>query len=345
MSQHLEKIVVSRGASIRAAMEAIEGGAVGIALVVAADGKLLGTVTDGDIRRAILRGASLETPVSCHMQRQFTAVPPSASRAEVLDLMRARSLEQIPIVDDAGKLVGLHLLREIIGAVSTPNWAVIMAGGRGERLKPITDSLPKPMVRVAGRPILERIVLHLVGFGIRRVFLSVNYMGEMIERHFGDGSALGCRIEYLKEEKPLGTGGALSLLPEKPVHPVLVLNGDLLTHFNVGSMLIFHADGGFRATVGVYEYVHRVPYGVVGCEGDRVTHIREKPAHTWLVNAGIYLLEPEILERVPRDVYFPLPALVEECLDRREPVGAFLIREDWIDIGCHQDLDRARGSV
>lgn len=343
MSRHLEKIVITKSASLRTAMEALDRGAVEIALVVGPDSSLLGTLTDGDIRRAILSGASLESAASKFMQRHFTVVGPSASRAEVLDLMRARTLQQIPIVDDNGRLVGLHLLREIIGAILRPNWAIVMAGGRGERLRPITDSIPKPMIKVAGRPILERIVLHLVGFGVRRIFLSVNFMGNLIEDHFKDGAALGCNIEYLKEEKPLGTGGALSRLPEKPDYPVLVLNGDLLTQFNVGNLLAFHADGGFNATVGVHEYSHTVPYGVVEWEGVRITGLREKPTQTWLANAGIYVLDPGLVERVPKDMYFPLPALIEECLERGETVGAFPIKEDWIDVGHPKELRLARG--
>jgi dTDP-glucose pyrophosphorylase len=343
MAENFEETVVSESASLRNAMEVLDRGSLEIVLVVSPDGTLLGTLTDGDIRRAILSGASLENIASRYMHRRFTFVTPSANRAEVLDLMRARTLHQIPIVDEDGKLVGLHLLREILGASIRPNWAVVMAGGRGERLRPITDSLPKPMIKVAGRPILERIVLHLVGFGLRRIFLSVNYMGDVIQGHFKDGAAFGCRIEYLMEEKPLGTGGALSLLPEKPDHPVLMLNGDLLTQFNVENMLAFHAGGGFKATVGVHEYVHTVPYGVVEQGGDRITAVREKPTHTWLVNAGIYVFEPGLMERVPKDTYFPLPTLVEECLDFGEPVGAFPIKEDWIDVGHPRELRNARG--
>jgi dTDP-glucose pyrophosphorylase len=343
MSQHFEETVVSESATLRTAMEVLDRGSLEIVLVVNPAGALLGTLTDGDIRRAILSGARLDEAASRFMHRSFTAVGPGANRTEVLDLMRACTLQQIPIVDEDGRLVGLHLLREILGATLRPNWAVVMAGGRGERLRPITDSIPKPMIKVAGRPILERIVLHLVGFGIRRIFLSVNYMADMIESHFKDGADLGCNIVYVKEEKPLGTGGALSLLPERPEHPVLMLNGDLLTQFNVGNMLDFHADGGFMATVGVHEYVHTVPYGVVERQGDRIVGIREKPTQTWLANAGIYVFEPVLVERVPQDTYFPLPTLVEECLDHGEVVGAFPIKEDWIDVGHPKELRRARG--
>lgn len=343
MSSRLKEATLSPTATLRDAMKAIDAAATEIALVVDERGRLLGTVTDGDIRRAILRTVPLDSPVAGVMRREFTAVTSAAGRAEVLDLMRARTLRQIPILDEQGRLVGLHLLREIIGAIPRPNWAVVMAGGRGERLRPLTDSLPKPMVPVAGRPILERIVLHLVGFGVKRIFLSVNYMAEVIERHFGDGESFGCSIEYLRESQPLGTGGSLSLLPALPEHPVLVLNGDLLTQFDVAGMLSFFEQGGFQAVIGVHEYVHTVPYGVVELQGDRVEMLREKPTHVWMANAGIYVLAPAVVARVPHGQVFHLPALIEECLERGEAVGAFPIEGDWIDVGHHRELRRARG--
>ena len=257
--------------------------------------------------------------------------------------MRARTLSQVPILDESGRLLGLHLLREIVGSTPRSNWAVVMAGGRGERLRPVTDSIPKPMVRVAGRPILERIILHLVGQGFRRLYLAVHYMSEVIEQHFEDGSSFGCEIHYLREREPLGTGGALALLPEVPAEPVLVLNGDLLTQADVGAMLSFHQESDFAATVALREYVHRVPFGVVELEGARVVGLREKPSQTCLVNCGIYVIEPDLLERVPKGQYFSMPSLVEGCLERGEPVGAFTVEDEWIDIGRHSDLSRARG--
>jgi dTDP-glucose pyrophosphorylase len=343
MPERIRNISIRGDATIREGMQAIQRGACWIALAVDENGVLLGLLTDGDVRRALLAGASLDDPVEPHIRRQFTAVPPSASRSEVLDLMRARNFNQIPIVDDQGRLVGLHLLREIVGAMQRPNWAVVMAGGRGERLRPLTDRIPKPMIKVAGRPILERIVLHLVGFGIRRVYLSVNYLSPVIEEHFGDGSRLGCRIEYLRENEPLGTGGALSLLPEKPQEPLLVLNGDLLTEFDVGNMLAFHAQGGYAATMGVHDYVQTVPFGVLDVAEGRILGIREKPTMTYPTNAGIYVLNPSLLERVPRNAMYTIPALVEDCLARGESVGAFSVEDDWLDIGRPQELQRARG--
>jgi dTDP-glucose pyrophosphorylase/predicted transcriptional regulator len=343
MSNRLAEILISESASIRTALQAIDRGAIDIALVVDGDERLLGTVTDGDIRRALLKGAGLDDPVMSCMSRVFTAVGCHTTRAEVLDLMKARYLEQIPILDERGRVVGLHLLREMVGAVERPNWAVIMAGGRGERLKPLTDSIPKPMIRVAGRPILERIVLHLVGFGIRRIFLAVHYMANVIEEHFGSGAAFGCRFEYLRETMPLGTGGALSLLPAVPDAPLVVLNGDLVTQFDLGQMLRLHADAQHRATVAVHSYVHTVPFGVLDVENGLVARLREKPTHSWLTNAGVYVLDPDLISRVPPETFVTVPGLLDDCVSRGERVGIFAIDDDWIDVGRHHELRRANG--
>ena len=251
MDDRIQKCCIRETTSLLEAMRTINSAAIGIALVVDDRSRLIGLLTDGDIRRALLNDATLESSVASFVNRKYTAVQPDDDRSHVLDLMQSRYISQIPILDPEGKLVGLHLLREMLGAVSRPNWAVIMAGGKGTRLRPITENLPKPMVKVAGRPILERLVLHLVGFGIKRVFLSVNYLGHIIESHFGDGSKFGCRIDYLREQEEMGTGGALSLLPEKPTSPILILNGDLVTQVNVHKLLEFHREGGYVATLAV----------------------------------------------------------------------------------------------
>lgn len=332
-------------ATLRDALLALDASGLEIALAVDQEGRLIGTLTDGDIRRALLGGHTLDDALGRFINRGFDAVEEGTSRASVLDIMQAKRVKAIPVIDAEGRLRGLHTLHDILGRTERPNCAMIMVGGRGERLRPLTDTIPKPMLRVAGRPILERIVLHLVGFGIRRIFLSVNYKAEVIEIHFGDGSAFGCNIEYLKEAVPLGTGGALSLLPAVPSDPLLVLNGDLLTQLDVGQMLAFHGSAGHKVTVGVHEYRHTVPFGVVELQGERIVAVREKPTQSWQVNAGIYILEPDLLARIPKDTYFPLPALVEECLDRGEAVGAFRVEEDWIDVGRHQELRRARGEA
>ena len=343
IGEKLRQTSVAKNQSLRDAMTALDSTGLEIVMVVDEDGRLEGALTDGDIRRALLGGASLDSDLEPFIQQEITCVTPEKNRAEVLDIMRARTFGQIPIVDEDGRLVGLHLLREIIGAVERQNWSVVMAGGRGERLRPITDSIPKPMVQVAGRPVLERIVLHLVGSGITKVFLAVNYMGDLIKDHFGDGSGFGCDIEYLEEEQPLGTGGALSLLPEVPEQPVVVLNGDLLTQVDLGSMLGFHESGGFKASIGLREYVHRVPYGVVEMNESRVVDIREKPSQAWTSNCGIYVIQPDLVSRIPKGEYFSMPDLMGDCLKRGEPVGGYMVEGDWMDIGRPRELRQARG--
>jgi dTDP-glucose pyrophosphorylase len=343
MADALSECRLLHTGSIVEAMRSLERSNAQIVLVVDDSERLIGTLTDGDIRRALLHNATLASSVLPFVNRNFVSVGPDDGRTEVIDLMQARRVGQIPILDENGRLAGLHLLREIIGATERPNWALVMAGGRGTRLWPLTENVPKPMLPVAGRPILERIVLHLVGHGIRRIFLSVNYLAEVIERHFGDGERFGCRIEYLRETQPLGTGGALSLLRERPEAPLLALNGDLVVQFDAGRMLSFHERGRYKATMALHDYTHTVPFGVVETDGPRITDVREKPTLVWKANAGIYVLDPELPARVPPGTEFALPALIEQCLAAKEPVGAFQIEGDWIDVGRSTELKRARG--
>lgn len=344
MSNSIAEFLVSPSDSLLQVMTCIDRSAKGIALVVDNTQRLLGTVTDGDIRRALLKGATLASPVEPYMRRKFTAVETTAGRAEVLDLMRARSIEQVPIVDAAGKLVGLHVLREIIGTGDRPNWAVIMAGGKGTRLGHLTQNTPKPMLKVAGRPILERLVLHLVGYGITRIFISVNHLAHVIEEHFHDGERFGSKIAYLKETEALGTGGALSLLPEPPTSPVVVMNGDLVTDVDLARLLDFHAAGAYVATLSARRYLHEVPFGCLETNGPRLVRLEEKPVLERLVNAGVYVLSPELLVRVPRR-YFPITELFESVLNDKLPVGVMPIEEDWIDVGQRDQLRQAREGV
>jgi dTDP-glucose pyrophosphorylase len=339
----LEDAKIPSSGSLRDAMLALEKGSLDIALVLDEGHRLVGLLTDGDIRRVLLRGSSLDDRVVDHMQRNFVSVGPRAGRAEVIELMQARYIQQIPVVDDAGQLVGLHLLRDVLGTPERPNWAVVMAGGRGTRLAPLTDQMPKPMLRVAGRPILERIVLHLVGQGVRRIFLAINYLGHIIRDHFGDGARLGARIEYLAEDKPLGTGGALSLLPP-PAAPVLVMNGDLVTQADVGALLAFHEAGTAVATVGVRKYFHTVPFGCVELDGDRLVRLDEKPTMTRLVNSGIYVLAPQLVAALPKHVATSVPEILGNAMNRGEEVRAFEIDDEWLDVGHRDQLDKARGT-
>jgi NDP-sugar pyrophosphorylase family protein len=289
----------------------------------------------------------LDDEVAPFANRSFTAVDPTASRAWVLDLMQARTIAQVPVLDDAGQVIGLHVLREVIAGDPLPNVAVIMAGGRGTRLRPLTEQVPKPMLRVAGRPILERIVLHLVGSGIRRIHLAINYRGEQIEEHFGDGSAMGCEIGYLREdpEEPLGTAGALSLLADsdRGEGPLLVMNGDLVTDFDVRGLIDFHRHGGAVATVGARPYAHEVPYGLVEERAGVLVSLREKPTLGWLVNAGVYCIEPVLLDRLRGGESLLMTELLADCLQRGETVSVHQLAGDWADVGRPDELDSARG--
>ncbi|WP_376766016.1 sugar phosphate nucleotidyltransferase [Amycolatopsis pithecellobii] len=319
------------------------------AFVVDGDGGLAGAVGENDIRRALLRGHDLDSTVARLIRRPTVTVGPDDGRAEVLDLMRALRVSEIPIVDAKGMLAGLHIEEEIVGMPELENWAVIMAGGRGERLAPLTKDVPKPMLPVAGRPILERLVLHLVGAGIRNIFISVNYLADIIEKHFGDGSKFGCRIEYLREDtdRPLGSGGSLGLLPDsgyRSAAPLLVMNGDLITAFSVREMLETHSEYNAVATIAVSTYEHQVPFGVMEARDDALVRMVEKPTHSWPVNAGIYVIEPDLLSRIPPGQLFPITDLFTECLQRKERVMLWQLR-DWKDIGRPAELAEARGQM
>lgn len=328
--------------TLRDAALAIGAGRLGIALVLDAEGRLVGTVTDGDIRRAILENAALGDSVTRCARGKFCSVSPQTGRAEVLDLMHAHGISQIPVLDESGKVLGLHTMRGISGIEEKPNMAVIMAGGRGSRLGELTQKTPKPMLKVAGRPILERLILHLVGHGIRKIYLSVHYLAGVIEDHFGDGKALGCRIEYLREEEPLGTGGCLSLLPEKPAQDILVCNGDLVTQVDFDAMLRFHAGENFAATVGASPYTHTIPFGVLRRNGDCLASIEEKPVLAHEINAGVYVLSPEVVAGIPHR-FFPITEAISSLLEKQQPVGIYSIEDDWIDVGERDQLMKARG--
>jgi dTDP-glucose pyrophosphorylase len=342
MARPVDPCLVPESGTIRDAMRALDRGASQIALAIDPSGRLAGVATDGDVRRALLGGAALDGPLAPYLTRRFEAVPEGADRTDVLELMQARRIDAIPVVDAEGRPIGLHLLGEYLEPVRRDNWAVVMAGGEGRRLRPLTDRVPKPMLKVAGRPILERIVLHLAGHGIRRIFVALGYRGGVIEEHFGDGSRYGCRIEYLREETPLGTAGALGLLPQPPTSPVLVINGDLVTQADLSGLLDAHADSAAAATIGVRRYVIEIPYGVVERADDAIVSIVEKPHVAHEVMAGIYVLSPEVVARVAPGERLELPDLLADALARGDAVESYPIEDDWLDVGRRDDLARAR---
>jgi dTDP-glucose pyrophosphorylase len=335
-------VVVSPGTMLSDVIAKVDTSGLQIALVLAPDDSLLGILTDGDIRRAILAGKSLQVPVSEVMSVQPTTVTASTPRDEMLALMRRNVFHHLPLVDEAGRVVGLATLDELIGAVERPNWVVLMAGGLGTRLQPLTDECPKPLLAVGGKPILETIIESFAEQGFKRIFLSVNYKADLIRNHFGAGERWGVDVDYLHETTRLGTAGALSLLPGKPTAPIVVMNGDLLTRASFDNLLQFHHAQGAAATMAVREYDFQVPYGVVRIDGTRIEAIEEKPVQKFFVNAGIYVLSPEALDYVPAETSFDMPSLFDQLIAAGKATAAYPLREYWLDIGRLEEFERAQ---
>lgn len=328
--------------SIAEAMRRIQESELRIAIVATEDDRLLGVVTDGDIRRGILDGLDQEAPVRKIMSKDPVTARPHDDRASIVQIMRDRKIHHVPVVDAQGRVVRLETIDDVIAPVERPNPVVVMAGGLGTRLRPITDDCPKPLVEIGGVPILQTILERLSTQGFREVYLSVNYKADMIEDHFGDGDKWDLQIEYLRERERRGTAGALSLLPERPEDPLLVLNGDLLTTVNFGRVVDFHQEQSVTATMCVRGRDVDIPYGVVETDGHQINDIEEKPTNRYFVNAGIYVLEPETLDDVPGDQFYDMTELFQGLVDRGDDVTAYPIQEYWRDVGKKKDLDRAQ---
>ena len=340
----LESLILLPTTSLHNAMEAISHNGVTISLICDPEKKLLGILTDGDIRKALLQNIDMSTPVSEIMKKDFMSVHEKLSRKSALDIMIANFIEHLPVVADDGTLVNLHFLRGMLHKPALDIDVVIMAGGKGTRLLPLTENIPKPMVPVAGKPILEHILIHLVGQGIKSVYLAVNHLKDQIVDYFKDGAQFGIKINYLEEDVPLGTGGAITLLPDRK-KPVLVMNSDLITQIDVPNLIETHRSKENVVTVGVRSYSHTVPYGVLNTESDQVVSISEKPKFNYLINAGIYLINCDQLNKIPKRKKFPITRLIEECLEEKEKIGYHLVEGEWIDVGQHADLARARGGA
>ncbi len=327
---------------IRETIRKIDTISMQIALVVEPDGRLIGTVTDGDIRRALLNGFSLDDETHRIMNPNPTVARESQDRGSILALMKSKVLHQIPIVNSRGCVVGLEIIDNLV-VPSRDNWVVLMAGGLGSRLRPLTDKCPKPLLKVGGKPIVENILENFIEHGFRQFHLAVHYKSGMFKEYFGDGSRWGIQISYLEEREPMGTAGALSLLPARPQQSTLVMNADLLTKVSFSHMLDFHLANNSFATMGVREYEFQVPYGVVRIEDHRVLGIDEKPIQRFFVNAGIYVFEPNVLDMVRPNTYLDMPSLFEGLIQKKMGPTAFPIREYWLDIARESDLARAHG--
>jgi dTDP-glucose pyrophosphorylase len=336
-----QQILIPRATTIRDSISRIDAGNVQIVLVTDERGALLGTVTDGDVRRGLLRGLSLADSVTEVMNKAPTTASPNDDRGKILALMKRKLIHQIPLVDERGIVVGLETLDELLqpGRRETP--VVLLAGGLGMRLRPVTNEMPKPMLRIGEKPILESILTSFVEHGFYKFFFAVNYKADVIERHFRDGSDWDVQIEYIRETERLGTAGPLSLMPEQPGEPVLVMNADILTRVSFSQLLDFHAKSAAVATVCVREHRHTVPYGVVEMRENLLVKIEEKPVYRSMVSAGIYVLEPQALRLLPKGGFYDMPTLLQELIARGLRTTGFPIHEYWLDIGHLDDLQRA----
>lgn len=304
-----------------------------IALITGEDGTLVGTLTDGDIRRGLLRGMNLGSPIASIVQRDALLAPPEMGRQMVLQFMKANRIHQLPIVDDQRRVVGLHLWDSLMIPAVRSNLMVVMAGGAGTRLRPHTESCPKPMLPVAGKPMLEHIVIRCREDGFRRFVFAVHYLGHVIEEYFGSGEQWGVEIDYIRERQPLGTAGALGLLHVRPDEPLVVSNGDILTDIRFSELVDFHGRHAASATMAVRSHEWQHPFGVVNTNGIDIVNFVEKPVATTHVNAGMYVLEPAALDCLGRDEACDMPRLFERLQGKGMRTIAYPMHEPWLDVG------------
>lgn len=341
-----QEIKLSLTASIRDAMRCIDRGSLRICLLVNDQNQLLGTVTDGDIRRALLDDANMDDTVSMVMNKKPVTATEGYSREERLQLMNQHDLTAIPIVDGKNKVVGLETLHQAMTPEKRDNPVFIMAGGFGTRLQPLTDHCPKPMLRVGDKPILEHLIRQFTDLGFHDFYISTHYLPEVIRDYFGNGEKLNVRIRYVHEEEPLGTGGALGLLPKDlPDLPLIMMNGDILTKLNYSHLLRHHINKKFDATMCVREDEHRVPFGVIETEDQLITNVVEKPTYRYKINTGIYVVSPEIIRSVSPGERVDLPTLLEKHRNEGKRIGTFTSYDYWLDIGQMKDYQKAQRDI
>lgn len=344
----ISDITMAETGDVRRAAAYIQESAHSIALVTNDDGRLIGTVTDGDIRRAVLAGLSLDMPVSELLRMKGktaypapVTAPAGTSRSDLHVMAAERLVRQIPLIDAAGRVVDVFSIFHELAGESEKSSALILVGGKGTRLMPLTENIPKPMLPIAGKPALQHIIEGLKSAGVTRFHLATHHLPHMIQEHFGDGSAFGVKIDYLFESEPLGTAGALALLPEQSA-PIFVMNGDIMTKIDFRAMLSFHREHHSLLTVGIRKYELQVPYGVVDCVGENVCALIEKPVHQWFVNAGIYLVEPSIVASSGLRGRYDMTQLIDRLLQMKSNIIAFPITEYWLDIGRPSDYEQAQ---
>jgi len=338
----IQKIKLSINSTIKDAMKAIDVGAMKIALVVDDDDKLLGVLTDGDIRRALLNEFVFDSTIESIIQKNPLVCYINDSKEDILAKTVGKKIYHIPVLDLNERVVGIEDIDSLLESKAKKNRVVLMVGGLGSRLRPLTEDTPKPMLSVGNKPILETIINNFRQYGFRDIILSVNYKADIVKEYFGDGEKFGVKIEYVHEEKRMGTAGALSLMQDKFKHPFFVMNGDLLTNVNFEHFLSFHNENASIATMGVREYEYQIPYGVINQEAGKILSIIEKPKQQYYVNAGIYILSPSVLEIIPKDIFYDMPTFFEDLIQEGKTPISFPVHEYWLDIGQMKELEKAR---
>lgn len=344
MQARLERCLVPPEMPIAEAIDVLDKAGIGVLLVVDSERHLLGVITDGDHRRAILRHVAPSEPCITIATRNPVSAPYTISGEDALRLMdqsRQFTVHQLSLLDPEGKVMGLILRGDLTKADETGVNAMVMAGGFGLRLLPMTADTPKPMLAVGDRPVMAHMMERLKDSGITRINVTTHYRPEKITEYFGDGSDFGLDINYVPEETPLGTAGALNLV-KKQSEPMLVINGDILTRVDFGAMIAYHREHRAEMTVAVRKYDVPVPFGVIECDGAYVRKISEKPTLNFFVNAGIYLIEPSVHELIPDGQRFDMTELIESLIASGRPVASFPVHEYWLDIGQHSDYERAQ---
>jgi len=337
----INNIKLNINSTIKEALQIIDNGALQIALVVDENDTLLGTLTDGDIRRGLLKGLDLNSSVESIIFKIPTIAKISDAKEEILKIALSKKLHQIPIVDENRKVLGIQEIEELIKPKNKTNKVILMVGGLGTRLRPLTENTPKPMLKVGNKPILQTIVEKFAEYGYTDIVMCVNYKSHIIQDYFADGKEFGVNIEYIFEEQRMGTAGALSLLKEKPTEAFFVMNGDLLTNVNFEHLHNYHLSNNSLGTMCVREYDFQVPYGVVNISNSKITSIEEKPTHKFFVSAGIYMLSPEILEYIPQNQFYDMPTLFEKIISENKNAISFPLREYWLDIGRIEEYKKA----
>ena len=336
----IDEIKINQNASIKQALKVIDKGAIKVAVVLSDDGLLLGMLNDGDIRRALLKGMSLGDSIAGIINKHPVVANINDTKERILELANEKKLHQIPIISN-GKLIGIQDIREFLAPKNKPNKVILMVGGLGTRLRPLTNDVPKPMLDVGNKPILHTIVENFAKYGYTDIIMCVNYKSEIIKEYFGNGDKFGVKIEYVLENQRMGTAGALSLLKERPKDDFFVMNGDLLTNVNFEYLHEYHKDSNALASICIRKYEMQVPYGVVNVRANKVTSIEEKPTQSFFVSAGIYMFSPIVLDFIPKGVFYDMPTLLGELLKQGFAVYPFFIREYWLDIGKMDEYRRA----